>query len=391
MNAPEKSITVELHLSTAKTLLSVLDIKRETGLDEATIRAELRTLAQQGQIEHIPGRGRYDGRYGLLRPIAKAAPAATSADGALSNEGTTERRLTVEAQADREEFISEFGRDGNCSCHISPPCFSCTRPGNPRNQDERDECWEADDAVSENARLCADEIGTRLEAAVEVTRLTERVTMLEAERDELRRSVELHKEVSKANAQKIMEQMADLAKAHENRDDACRLVASMHAVALGEVRGPIRGVVEDVSDLRTQAMEAAKELDAIRDLLAPFSGDLDPSDLSEAELAKHVASELTNARALISKLEHLLGVERQACAALREQLDKDGDALHIREAASAYLVKAPRRKPLIRKKPESAVAAAKAAARNGSSRGDVYALVYVGSARRDAVYREAKS
>ena len=33
---------------------------------------------------------------------------------------------------------------------------------------------------------------------------------------------------------------------------ACKLVADMHAAAVGEVRGPIRGVVEDVQDVRAE-------------------------------------------------------------------------------------------------------------------------------------------
>lgn len=48
--------------------------------------------------------------------------------------------LTPEAEADREEFDREYD-GGNCSCHISPPCGSCTHPGNPHNQDEYEDCW----------------------------------------------------------------------------------------------------------------------------------------------------------------------------------------------------------------------------------------------------------
>lgn len=51
--------------------------------------------------------------------------------------------LTQEAEADRLDFVRDYS-DGNCSCHISPPCGSCTHPGNPRNQDEDDNCWEKD-------------------------------------------------------------------------------------------------------------------------------------------------------------------------------------------------------------------------------------------------------
>lgn len=50
----------------------------------------------------------------------------------------TPRRLTAEAQADRDDFES---RDSGCTCFISPPCGHCTHPGNPHNQED-DECWE---------------------------------------------------------------------------------------------------------------------------------------------------------------------------------------------------------------------------------------------------------
>lgn len=51
--------------------------------------------------------------------------------------------LTQAAQDDRDDFESSFGNSiGNCSCHINPPCGSCTHPGNPTNQEEDDSCWE---------------------------------------------------------------------------------------------------------------------------------------------------------------------------------------------------------------------------------------------------------
>ena len=54
-------------------------------------------------------------------------------------------------------------------------------------------------------------------------------------------------EVAKADAQKASE-----------------LVGQMHAAALGEVRGPIRGVVEDVEEVRTRASEAEKQLQVVQ-------------------------------------------------------------------------------------------------------------------------------
>lgn len=48
--------------------------------------------------------------------------------------------LTDEAEAEYASFYHEYG-DGNCSCHISAPCGSCTHPGNPLNQAEDDTAW----------------------------------------------------------------------------------------------------------------------------------------------------------------------------------------------------------------------------------------------------------
>lgn len=52
--------------------------------------------------------------------------------------------LTPWAEDDALDFYREYGL-GNCSCFISPPCGSCTHPGNPLNQAETDECWEPED------------------------------------------------------------------------------------------------------------------------------------------------------------------------------------------------------------------------------------------------------
>jgi len=54
--------------------------------------------------------------------------------------------LTDEAETERQDFRTEYG-DGNCSCHISPPCGSCAHPGNPRNLDEDDSAWVKDEPV----------------------------------------------------------------------------------------------------------------------------------------------------------------------------------------------------------------------------------------------------
>lgn len=50
-------------------------------------------------------------------------------------------KLTADALADRQAFRDYYG-EGNCSCHMSAPCGSCTHEGNPHNQDEAADLWE---------------------------------------------------------------------------------------------------------------------------------------------------------------------------------------------------------------------------------------------------------
>lgn len=45
----------------------------------------------------------------------------------------------------------------------------------------------------------------------------------------------------------------------EEYEKAAGLVADMHAAAVGEVRGPIRGVVEDVQDMRAELLMLRQE------------------------------------------------------------------------------------------------------------------------------------
>lgn len=51
------------------------------------------------------------------------------------------RILTEDAESWRAKFEKHFGKKGNCSCHISAPCSSCTHRGNPVNQEEDDDSW----------------------------------------------------------------------------------------------------------------------------------------------------------------------------------------------------------------------------------------------------------
>ncbi len=54
---------------------------------------------------------------------------------------------------------------------------------------------------------------------------------------------------------------AELAEAKRDYLAACKTIADMHAAAVGEVRGPVRGVVEDVAALRAQVEELKAALE----------------------------------------------------------------------------------------------------------------------------------
>lgn len=266
--------TVETVLHASPSLMTISQIRESSGLEDSVVRAELRQLAKRGQIEHIPGRGRYDGKYGLLRTTPQA-PAGEHVDGAANDE-TANLRASL--------------------------------------------------AATEQRRLAT-----------------------------------------------------------------------------------------------TAALTAAmKQLDAIRAHLSPFPAD--PSGMTEVELAEHAAAairdgldrifsksaddgtadrlasdlraDLDNAKALNEKLEHLLGSERTACAALREQLEH---MTHSEERAGldaslidSFAVIAPKRPMRRFTAHDSAVKSAMAAASNGSKRGEVFALVHVGSAKRGAVWSPTK-
>lgn len=115
---------------------------------------------------------------------------------------------------------------------------------------------------------------------------------------------------------------------------------------------------------------ALKELDAIRDLLAPFSGGIDPSGMTEVELAAAAATALVNLR--------------------RTAENAAEPAVDVLDAARAYVVRVPKRRPRVIGKPETAREAALAAVRNGAARADVFALVEVGTAKRGAEWRNGQ-
>ena len=95
----------------------------------------------------------------------------------------------------------------------------------------------------------------------------------------------------------------------------------------------------------------------------------------------------TNAINEADRLRAELATERQAREALQEQ----SDAVDVKDAAVGYLVRVPKRAPILRRKPESARSAALSAVRSGAARAEVLSVVPVGTARRGAEWQSTEA
>lgn len=67
-------------------------------------------------------------------------------------------------------------------------------------------------------------------------------------------------------AREVIALRAELAQAREEYQNACALVARMHEAAMGEITGPVLGVVEDVANIRSQLAQAREALEQVGEL-----------------------------------------------------------------------------------------------------------------------------
>jgi len=74
-------------------------------------------------------------------PSPAPFPSAVKVSKVGSGKPQLKRRLTAAGEAAKSEWDRYYASSG-CSCHISPPCSSCTHPGNPDNIEEIAEYWE---------------------------------------------------------------------------------------------------------------------------------------------------------------------------------------------------------------------------------------------------------
>lgn len=168
--------------------------------------------------------------------------------------------------------------------------------------------------------------------------------------------------------------------------------------------GPVKSAEHAAQWIESLSGTNREQLTAITcasETLAPLvPGDIDTSDLDLQEIAERVAAGVADLTARLQNKDAELFEQARLVAALRTQLSEvaaERDAYRLRidsppadqSIASGYLVRAPKRAPRITARQETAVAAALAAARNGSGRGEVFALVPVGKAVRGAEWRPA--
>lgn len=155
--------------------------------------------------------------------------------------------------------------------------------------------------------------------------------------------------------------------------------------AIGDTKGRIM-LAELAQAVRDRIRAAAASVDHPDDKLAMKVSELTEERTRQAEQIKRHEQAITQWQEIGARLG-FLGPEA-ALARVNELLEAE-PSIDVKDAATAYLVRAPKRRPQIRKNPEQAVAAAMAAARNGSGSGHVYALVPIGRAVRGAEWRDA--
>jgi hypothetical protein len=165
-----------------------------------------------------------------------------------------------------------------------------------------------------------------------------------------------------------------------------------------EAAAPLSAAPVAEDDTAEALRDALVELAFVREHLAELiGGEIDPIEMSESEIARAAAQvinahddELIAQAKTIIDLRNQLGEERSARLALQEQVESMASQTLTSIDPAGFLVRAPKRPLRTFSKAEAARAAAMAATRNGSGRGEVFALVPAGKAVRGAEWRPAQ-
>jgi hypothetical protein len=93
---------------------------------------------------------------------------------------------------------------------------------------------------------------------------------------------------------------------------ACKTIADMHAAAVGEVRGPIRGVIEDVADMRARMLAAEEALANEQRARAEAERSAELADAVTAETKRLLERRTTTLRERAERAEAALARVRKA-------------------------------------------------------------------------------
>lgn len=140
-------------LMRAKDAMSSTDVARDLNgtkkPNKVQIKAAEKLLKELNGLGLIEAEARAGGVpfYSLI-VVQAEKPAAEVGDmnvvELIADAEPQERVLTPGAQAERAQFVAEYGSEGNCTCFTgAAPCASCTHPGNPLNQEEDETAWMA--------------------------------------------------------------------------------------------------------------------------------------------------------------------------------------------------------------------------------------------------------
>jgi DNA repair exonuclease SbcCD ATPase subunit len=402
MNAPENITPINLAhevLMGAKDAMCVEEVTREivgkkpTKAELKPVAKLLKELADLGMIEMKPRTGgvpfyrliaappsvvTHNPHTGTPRnPLdIKSDPAGLLIvkDGEpLKAHQAEDRILTPEAEAEREDFEARYGMLGNCSCHISPPCGSCTHPGNPRNQEEDETAWMAAPAGSglnfgtSPLQFLAPEDYEMPPADPTLLAMANRTLseQLDEYRGQLAHIATIAadylpdpSDITTARAVEIMDMLIEAQKAQ---------IESLSA-----------GLQAKDNELFIQAK-------VVVDLRERLDAQITQWQTDTGRLAADLRAAMEARSQAINEADRLraeLATERQAREALQEQ-----DGVDVKDAAVGYLVRVTKRKPRYVTRPERARDAALAAVRAGAGRAEVLAVVPVGVARRGAEWR----
>lgn len=142
---------------------------------------------------------------------------------------------------------------------------------------------------------------------------------------------------------------------------AAKVMATTASQEVSELREKLGDAEQRVATLKEEIEDRGHAIDGMRDEIA----------------AKAKRIEILDAELLIKT--GLVDQQKQEIARLNGLLAAEEQAVDVKDAASGYLVRAPKRKPRFLTKPESAVEAARGAAKT-TGRAEVLALVPVGVA-----------